>query len=1546
MIIYSKAGAQLYATDEFKYTGSFMSDRTISLTVNSPTVIDFLPNDYLDFRGERFVLDYVPTAKKVSSSGSAGNAFQYDLAFVSLRHELEKCAFNDVVLGDNLLHYTSLPDVAFTGDARMLAGRIQANLNRLYTGDNAWTVVVANDASTDIKNFSQSEGNCLSALAQVQSLYEMNFTIVNRTINIGAVGVIHNHVFEYGKGNGLYSINRVSVTDDAVVTRLRCYGAKENLPLKYKKGTGSLLPDAQYIPALMLPNYETTGIDYLDASDANKSIYGIREGIFKDETIKPSIKEMTGEMIRAAGGSSVTNGRVDVIVSSDMITDDDQGAFELTIPDIGFNPKNYLGDDTLMIEITDGRLGGVKLEVTAVIATTGGYKLTVNRNTDDTFALPDKVTYLSAGDHFVLTGLFMPDIYVKSAEVKLKTAGEAYLAEYDHAKATYAIGIDEIFMMSASVSESVVEGDLLKVKDEDLGVDQSIIIQQLNITYGGIIPKYEVTLSDTPVATTIDRIQDNITEVQIATLTTKKANAKLARANSMSLNKLKDYTFDSDTGKFRTENLQVGSIDALYLSTGVKSSNFTLIGNIKTNYLANPNSIAFTTSVLTHREIKHGEEDVSANYVWNIPSSIITLAVPTVAYYIYAKCSKISSTGSWYMSDAMLRYDEDIEYYYFRLGVVYAVEDGVRGESLDYGKSWLNGRFLTTGVIQSVLGKNGSYFDLDNNELRIGSGTTGLENFDEWADKQALIDANKDYINYVLPDKLSELQSQIDGQVISWFKEYNPSLTNLPTSEWTTDTLKQQHANDTFTNTLTGGSWRWQSVNGAWGWGEISDTATQAALKAAAAAKDTADGKRRVFVSQPTTPYDVGDLWVQGSAGDFMTCYTARESGAYVASDWAKASKYTDDTVANGIQVGGRNLLLNTNTTYAGWYNLEAWTVENGCIKGSNTTAGAQSNYISGALGKTYIISFNVISKSGEFRMHNGIGFDTEIALGENSFTFISTVDSIHVVFYGRGSGECLIKNIKLEIGNKATDWTPAPEDVQEDIDAANAAAATAQTAANTAQSTANSAQSSASTANSLLADIASDNKFTSTEKSETKKEWDSIVSEKTKNDSQADTFGVSRTTYDSAYSSLSTYITPLLTNLSTTSDIVGTTFRSTFKAYYDARTDLLNAIAAKAKSLADTAQSSANSASSAASSASSAASSAQSTANSAQTAAAAAQAAATALDYLKNALTGSTDISGGLAATNVLLLKNLNEAITGGMSGLSNDNIGMWTGGTYAEALAGTAKIIFYKDGSGRLANGGFVFNSDGDATFTGTTYADKGEIGGFEIASGRIGVSASYDSTGASGLALLNNFIKFSDSNTWAGIGTNVFASSSGLIGVGRFENNTSRASGINYGLYIKVTNAYHNLAIWAKGDIVTSSDVQGYGYTIIQPTGSGTYVSLPGNSNSTSKILIRAVFTAGTGFILPAKSTVQGKLGIGDNEFAVRTLILISADSAYSTNIYGRTTEVSGVNTSEYPYRLDANASAQLGALVMSKGDSVEFMLIYDGVHYYAYELNFNN
>lgn len=176
----------------------------------------------------------------------------------------------------------------------------------------------------------------------------------------------------------------------------------------------------------------------------------------------------------------------------------------------------------------------------------------------------------------------------------------------------------------------------------------------------------------------------------------------------------------------------------------------------------------------------------------------------------------------------------------------------------------------------------------------------------------------------------------------------------------------------------------------------------------------------------------------------------------------------------------------------------------------------------------------------------------------------------------GSRLGTATVNWCTLVEGSKAlVGWIPAPEDTEQGIK-------DAKDSANAAQGTADTAKQNAAAANTALDNMSSDNKVTPIEKISIKKEFDIIASEKVKIDSSATTYGVDKTSYGTAYTDLYNYVNPLLINMTTTQDLTkegtdatgGVTFRKKFKTYYDTRQDILNAISAKAKTLADNAQS------------------------------------------------------------------------------------------------------------------------------------------------------------------------------------------------------------------------------------------------------------------------------------------------------------------------------------------------------------------------------------
>lgn len=164
---------------------------------------------------------------------------------------------------------------------------------------------------------------------------------------------------------------------------------------------------------------------------------------------------------------------------------------------------------------------------------------------------------------------------------------------------------------------------------------------------------------------------------------------------------------------------------------------------------------------------------------------------------------------------------------------------------------------------------------------------------------------SSDLTNYIatVNGELESLQGQIDGSIMTWFYEYEPTTSNIPATEWTTTDLKNIHLGDLFYNTITGYCYRWQVQNNIYSWARISDVDVTKALSDADDAKKLAGTKRRIFVETPTPPYDIGDLWAQGASGELMRCKVSKTANqSYAVADWEKASKYTDDTAANAAK--------------------------------------------------------------------------------------------------------------------------------------------------------------------------------------------------------------------------------------------------------------------------------------------------------------------------------------------------------------------------------------------------------------------------------------------------------------------------------------------------------------------------------------------------------------------------------------------------------------------------------------------------------------------
>lgn len=167
---------------------------------------------------------------------------------------------------------------------------------------------------------------------------------------------------------------------------------------------------------------------------------------------------------------------------------------------------------------------------------------------------------------------------------------------------------------------------------------------------------------------------------------------------------------------------------------------------------------------------------------------------------------------------------------------------------------------------------------------------------------------------------VNDLQNQIDGQIETFYYDYEPTLNNIPASEWNTEQEKQKHEGDLFYWKTKGYAYRFFKDGDTWKWQLVQDTDVTKALQTASNAQITADNKCRVFIKEPYPPYDVGDIWNQGQDGDILTCVVSRGEGAtFVEDDWQKLNKYTDDETANKALEEARKsraMLINLDNDY------------------------------------------------------------------------------------------------------------------------------------------------------------------------------------------------------------------------------------------------------------------------------------------------------------------------------------------------------------------------------------------------------------------------------------------------------------------------------------------------------------------------------------------------------------------------------------------------------------------------------------------------------
>lgn len=877
-----------------KQTWALNAEDTIAITVVSPFPQSYGIGDVITVFGRDYRLNRLP---KVSKTGM--QEYQYDLEFEGIQYDLMRVTY-DVNINTTNNQLQDIQGDSLTGDLKRFMEVLISNANRVFPGKWALGVCPETDGDNTL-TFSESD-NCLSVLQTLcsEDKFGVEFEIerVNGVyvINIKkTIGQTLPFVLEYGKSKGLYSISRENVSSSNIITRLKVYGSTENITSKYR--------------ADRLCMYgKDKASSYIEKADAVAK-YGIFEGR-KNFDIKPTF-----------------TGKVSSVVDGDVLS-----FIDTSFP-FDINAKNASGETLYLISgvsakvhFNSGNLAGYEFEVHAYDHAT--HKFTLVKQTDDRGnVFPSETSpafQIGKNDTYKVLDIAYSRDIEEDAEKKLAEEGNKYYDQNSQPKVQYSVNVTKAFIenklaLSDGITNVFAPGDYLPIKDDEIGVDKSIRIK--SFTRNVLDPyDYSLTISDTQTKGDITtRVISDLVDIDKVLTINNLKDPTRARANWLSSREVLNMVFDPETGGYYKDKITPESVDTLALSVGAKSMQFGLTNTVfQPNFGGNPNILKWQGGVLTHYTI-----NPDAPRSWVIQDGQITLGAP-IAFYIYAVCYRGNNSGIIEVTTAQHKCEENPNVYFFLIGVLNSVDltTNVRSIALTYGFTMINGRFIKTGRIESADGT--TYFDLDNSEIggRIVFTSNGEQKTLQELGAEAL--ESKDFINNTLPGILEEIQSQLDGQIEQFFYTYDPTLSNIPASEWTTTALKEQHLGDLFYNTDTGAVFRFVKDGSTYKWQQLSDAEVAEALAIANDALALAREKRRIFTSTPYPPYEVGDLWVQGSSGDIMRCKTSRASGSYTSSDWEKASKYTDNTALNNFINGSyKDTITNITTQIDG--KIETW---------------------------------------------------------------------------------------------------------------------------------------------------------------------------------------------------------------------------------------------------------------------------------------------------------------------------------------------------------------------------------------------------------------------------------------------------------------------------------------------------------------------------------------------------------------------------------------------------------------------------------------------
>lgn len=867
--------------DSYRYR-SLMGDHNLTLKFSLPEYVEIPVGAWCEYMAIRYTLAAPANIKK-----NGTRDIEYTLIMESAQYQLNRYKLRNTV--DKRLKFSMCATPK---------EYIQVIVDNLNQRDSGWAVgdcIVSTEKTIAFDHSFVSD-----ALQSVADTFNSEWEIVGKTIHLKKVEYFKDDPLplSYGKGNGFVpGVGRTTETGSRPVEILFVQGGSQNID-RSKYGSAELL-----LPKSQTLEYE--GRTYISDADG----YSIRR---QDKAVLYNNED-------SLDCSEIYPSRVGKVTKVEVI-DEANNFYDIidnTIPE-NLNYNDYLIEgENMTIIFQSGMLAGDD-KAFELKYNHAERRFEIVPQEIDGLTMPGGVYIPHEGDTYAIFGCMLPDAYICDNATKTGASWDMfreaarYLYENEDTKFTFS---GELQGMWAKRNWLKVGGKLV-VGGYVLFTDNQFAPDGVKIRITGIkdyltspyAPTVELSnsVSGKSLNSTLNELENGNVIVdenqkKIIQFTKRRFRDSLETIDMLEQALLENFTNSINPIAVQTMAMLVGdeSLQFRFVDSSLNPIQYHITYNQETKQLIAP------ATVLQHMTLGidtiTSSRDKNTYKHWTM-SGYTSPVLDQISqkYYFYAKVPTGTGTGEFVLSPTAIGMNDVSGYYHLLVGVLNSEYDGERSFATLYGFTEVLPGRITTDRIVSADGK--TYFDLANSiiggNIRFRSTNGTDKNVSDLEDE---LNERIDTQAQEFVEAVGGLQSQIDGAIESFFYEYNPTTSNVPASQWTTTEEKNKHLNDTFTNLKTGRSWRWTKSGSSYSWVEITDTATVEALAKAGKAQDTADSKRRVFVSTPYPPYDIGDLWVQGTSGDIMRCKTARASGSYYASDWVKASKYTDDSSLNNF---------------------------------------------------------------------------------------------------------------------------------------------------------------------------------------------------------------------------------------------------------------------------------------------------------------------------------------------------------------------------------------------------------------------------------------------------------------------------------------------------------------------------------------------------------------------------------------------------------------------------------------------------------------------